>query len=120
MEYDVFCKIPAGMSFPMPDGRRIKLAGVPLSRLMDSQGMALPESGYGKTRLAKEDWEYIRKTWKGHPAFRPGNPVIFARAAGKAGDDQAAEQAEVKTGLEQVKVEGQEKDKGLKTAPSKK
>lgn len=118
--YEVYCKIPAGMTFPLPDGRRVKLAGVPLSRLTDSAGLPLPGSGYGKTMVAADDWRYIKKTWKSHPVFRPGNPVIFARAVGKHGDDQAVEQAGVTTGFEQIKVDGKDKAKGLKTEPAQK
>lgn len=118
--FDVYCKIPAGMTFPLPDGRKIKLAGLPLAQLMDSQGRPLPGSGYGKTTVAADDWLYIRKTWGSLPAFRSANPVIFARAMGKGGDDQAVEQAGVTTGFEQIKVDGKDKAKGLKTEPAQK
>lgn len=118
--FDVYCKIPAGMTFPLPDGRKIKLAGLPLAQLMDSQGRPLPGSGYGKTTVAADDWLYIRKTWGSLPAFRSANPVIFARAVGKGGDDQAVEQAGVTTGFEQIKVDGKDKAKGLKTEPAQK
>jgi len=118
--YEVFCKIPAGMTFPMPDGRRIKLSGVPVSRLMDSGGNPLPGSGYGVTRVAADDWDYIKTTWKSHPSFRSDNPIIFARPLGEGGEEQAAEQAEVTTGFEQVEVTGENKAHGLKTTPSKK
>ena len=118
--FDVYCKIPAGMTFPLPDGRKIKLSGVPLAQLMDSQGRPLPGSGYGKTTVAAADWLYIRKTWGKLPAFREANPAIFARAMGKGGDDQAMEQAGVTTGFEQIKVDGKDKAKGLKTEPAQK
>jgi len=118
--YEVFCKIPAGMTFPMPDKRRIKLSGVPVSQLMDSSGRPLPGHGYGVTTVAADDWKYIKATWKGHPSFRPDNPVIFARPIGKGGEDQAAEQAEVSTGFEQIEVTGQNRAPGLKTEPSPK
>ena len=116
----MYCKIPAGMTFPMPDGRKIKLSGVPLAQLMDSQGRPLPGSGYGKTTVAADDWLYIRKTWGKLPAFREANPAIFARAMGKGGDDQAVEQSGVTTGFEQIKVDGKDKAKGLKTEPAQK
>lgn len=116
--YDVYCKIPAGMTFPLPDGRKVKLSGVPLAQLMDSQGRPLPGSGYGKTTVAVDDWLYIRKTWGSLPAFRSANPVIFARAVGKGGEDQAVEQAGVTSGFEQIKVDGKDKAKGLKTEPA--
>lgn len=118
--FDVYCKLPAGMTFPMPDGRMVKLSGVPVSRLMDSAGLPLPGSGYGKTTVTADDWLYIRKTWGKLPVFRDANPVIFARAVGTGGDDKAVEQAEVTTGFEQVQVSGKGKAKGLKTEPSQK
>lgn len=118
--FDVYCKIPAGMTFPLPDGRKIKLAGLPLARIMDSAGFPLPGSGYGKTTVAADDWLYIRKTWGSLPAFKASNPVIFARAVGTAGDDQALEQASVTTGFEQIKVDGKDKAKNLKTKPAQK
>lgn len=118
--FDVYCKIPAGITFPMPDGRKIKLSGVPLAQLMDSQGRPLPGSGYGKTTVAADDWLYIRKTWGSLPAFRSVNPVIFARAVGKGGDDQAKDLAGVTSGFEQIKVDGKDKAKGLKTEPAQK
>ena len=50
--------------------------------------------------------------------FSEDSPVIFA-APSKKGDAQANEQANVKTGFEQVQVDGASADKSLNTTPDK-
>ena len=54
----------------------------------------------------------------GAPVRPEDSPVIFA-APSKKGDAQANEQANVKTGFEQVQVDGASADKSLNTTPDK-
>lgn len=116
--YEVFCKIPAGMTFALPDGRKIKVEGAPVSSIMDSAGRRIPGSGYAKTPLAAGDWEYIKKTWGGMKCFNGPSPAIYARPFGKGGEAQARELAEAKSGFEQV--DPTDKKSGIRTEKYKK
>lgn len=59
----VYCNLPSGISFRLPDGRKLTFAGYPAARLVSGDGTALPAGQYGKTRnVPLADWEYIQKT----------------------------------------------------------
>ena len=104
-----------GVRRPLP-GDMIK--GKPLSSLVDANGNPAPGTAYGVTTLTAEQWEEMTGKY-GHMAmFAKDSPVIFA-APSKKGDAQANEQANVKTGFEQVQVDGVNADKSLNTTPDK-
>ena len=114
---DVYCKMPQGVCFDLKCGR-VMLKGKPLSSLVDANGNPAPGTAYGVTTLTAEQWEEMTGKY-GHMAmFAKDSPVIFA-APSKKGDAQANEQANVKTGFEQVQVDGASADKSLNTTPDK-
>ena len=114
---DVYCKMPQGVCFDLKCGR-VMLKGKPLSSLVDANGNPAPGTAYGVTTLTAEQWEEMTGKY-GHMAmFAKDSPVIFA-APSKKGDAQANEQANVKTGFEQVQVDGANADKSLNTTPDK-
>ena len=114
---DVYCKMPQGVCFDLTCGR-VMIKGKPLSSLVDANGNPAPGTAYGVTTLPAEQWEEMTGKY-GHMAmFAKDSPVIFA-APSKKGDAQANEQANVKTGFEQVQVDGANADKSLNTTPDK-
>ncbi|MDY0260855.1 MAG: hypothetical protein RBR41_14475 [Desulfovibrio sp.] len=114
---DVYCKMPQGVCFDLKCGS-VTIKGKPLSALVDPNGNPAPGTAYGVTTLTAEQWEEITGKY-GHMAmFAKDSPVIFA-APSKKGDAQANEQANVKTGFEQVQVDGANADKSLNTTPDK-
>lgn len=114
---DVYCKMPQGVCFDLTCGR-VTIKGKPLSSLVDTNGNPAPGTAYGVTTLTAEQWEEMTGKY-GHMAmFAKDSPVIFA-APSKKGDAQANEQANVKTGFEQVQVDGASADKSLNTTPDK-
>ena len=114
---DVYCKMPQGVCFDLTCGR-VMIKGKPLSSLVDANGNPAPGTAYGVTTLTAEQWEEMTGKY-GHMAmFAKDSPVIFA-APSKKGDAQANEQANVKTGFEQVQVDGASADKSLNTTPDK-
>ena len=114
---DVYCKMPQGVCFD-PTCGRVMIKGKPLSSLVDANGNPAPGTAYGVTTLTAEQWEEMTGKY-GHMAmFAKDSPVIFA-APSKKGDAQANEQANVKTGFEQVQVDGASADKNLNTTPDK-
>lgn len=114
---DVYCKMPQGVCFDLKCGS-VTIKGKPLSALVDTNGNPAPGTAYGVTTLTAEQWEEITGKY-GHMAmFAKDSPVIFA-APSKKGDAQANEQANVKTGFEQVQVDGANADKSLNTTPDK-
>lgn len=116
---DVYCKLPLGVSFDLKGGVRVLLKGKPLSSLVDANGNPAHGTAYGVTTISTDQWEEIQAKY-GHMAMFAGEtPVIFAAATSKAGDAQAGEQAETKTGFEQVEVDGANADKSLATTPEK-
>lgn len=99
---DVYCKLPNGLAFDLLDGRRIVLAGVPLSVLVSLDGARLPAGDYGMTTIRGEDWREIRTRYGDMAVFRADSPLVFARSHGKGGDAQAREQEGLRSGFEQV------------------
>jgi hypothetical protein len=116
---DVYCKLPQGVSFDLKGGVRVLLTGKPLSSLVDANGNPAHGTAYGVTTITADQWEELQAKY-GHMAMFAGEaPVIFAVDTPKAGETQASEQAEIKTGFEQVEVDGATADKSLNTTPDK-
>lgn len=96
----VCMKMPQDQIFRLSGGRTVTLAGKPLSALYDAEGKRMPGAGYGRTYLSAEEWEELLKTYGKMDMFRLG--LIFAEADEASANARAAEQDEVKNGLEQV------------------
>ena len=105
----VYCNLPSGVSFDLPDGRRLTFRGYPVSRLVDPDGHALPGGKYRKTpHVRLEDWEWIARTYAEAAYFDPNNPLLFATPDGVDGDAQAKDLASTRHGMEQIDVRNRE------------
>lgn len=99
----VYCNLPQGLSFAMPDGRRVTFAGYPVSRLVGPDGNALPAGKYGKTRnVAREDWDWIYGSYRDAPYLDPQNPLLFAANSESEGDAIARDLNSTRHGREQI------------------
>lgn len=97
--YVVYCKLPCGYSFPMPDGRKVVLNG---SNHKNADDQPLTIVGYGRTEVAVADWEWIAGTYAALKVFDENNPIIFAAEDKASGDAMAKEVGpSVKNGMEQ-------------------
>ena len=92
-----------GITFPMPDGRKVLIEGNAASLRGKEKGV-LPVGAFGLTRVNADDWAYIEKTYGPHmEIFKSG--LIFAQARKADAVDEADERAELRNGLEPVDVE---------------
>lgn len=99
--YVVYCKLPCGYSFPMPDGRKIFLNGSNHKEDIPN-GRSLAIVGYGRTEVAIEDWEWISNRYSALRVFSEDNPIIFVAEDRSSGDEMAREVGpSVKSGMEQ-------------------
>lgn len=115
----VFCNMPSGISFRMPDGRKVVFKGYPVSRLVGPEGEALPAGKYGTTRnVLVGDWDYIRAHYSQCSYFDPENPLLFAADAGAKGAAEGEAAARdlhtTRHGMEQVDVQNSQ---AVKTQP---
>ena len=66
-----------GITFPMPDGRKVLIEGNAASLRGKEKGV-LPVGAFGLTRVNADDWAYIEKTYGPHmEIFKSG--LIFAQ-----------------------------------------
>lgn len=101
-----------GITFPMPDGRKVLIEGNAAGLRGKEKGV-LPVGAFGLTRVNADDWAYIEKTYGPHmEIFKSG--LIFAQARKADAVDEADERAELRNGLEPVDVEN---DHGAQTEP---
>ncbi len=95
----VYCKLPHGVQFRLPNGSIVALAGSG-HKLRGLDKGVLPVGAYGMTAVNQEDWEYISKQHANLKAFKLGH--IFAEVTKTEGLAKAKDLKEVKTGLEPV------------------
>lgn len=101
----VYCNLPQGLTFRLPDGRTVTFNGYSVSRLVGPDGQALPAGRYGKTRnVRREDWEWIFQTYRDAPYFRAQNPLVFAANTEEEGAAIARDLSSTRHGREQVDV----------------
>lgn len=101
----VLCNMPSGISFTLPNGKRITFNGYPVSNLVGPDGEALPAGKYGVTRgVSREDWEWIKKTYAECAFFKPGRELLLAADKPEEARDVLKDHEEVRHGLEQVDV----------------
>jgi len=109
----VYCNLPQGLAFTMPDGRMVTFAGYPVSRLVGPDGDALPAGKFGKTRnVARDDWDWIYSTYRDAPYLDPRNPLLFAANSESEGDAVARDLKSTRHGREQIDPRA-----GARTAP---
>ena len=92
---------PQGIAFGMPNGRRVEIQGNAV-RLRGKEKGVLPVGAFGLTRVDREDWEYIQKTYGSMPIFKSG--LIFARDSKSDAADQAEDHTKTRHGREPVDV----------------
>ena len=96
-----------GITFPMPDGRKVLIEGNAAGLRGKEKGV-LPVGVFGLTKVNADDWAYIEKTYAPHmEIFKSG--LIFAQARKADAVDEADERAELRHGLEPVDVENDPK-----------
>jgi hypothetical protein len=87
----VYCKLPAGLTFRLPDGKRLVLQGSNASSLI---------GGYGVTRVPAALWGQVKALFGSMPAFTKG--LIFDESTASRGLARAREQTDIKNGFEGV------------------
>ena len=97
--------MPSGISFNLPNGKRLTFNGYPVSSLVGPDGEALPAGKYGVTNgVSREDWEWIRKTYAECAFFAPGRELLLATDKPEEARAMLKDHADVRHGLEQVDV----------------
>lgn len=111
----VYCNLPQGLTYTMPDGRKVTFEGYPVSRLVGADGTPVPAGKYGKTRnVARDDWDWIYRTYQDAPYLDPKNPLLFAANSESEGDAIARDLNSTRHGREQIDPRA-----GARTAPYK-
>lgn len=90
-----------GIMFVMPDGRKVTINGN-AAHLRGKEKGKLPSGAFGITVIAREDWDYIVKTYNGMEIFKTG--LLFASDKKAKAIDEAEEKEETRHGLEPVNV----------------
>jgi hypothetical protein len=97
----VFANLHNDHEFNLPDGSVLTIKGYPVSKLVGTDGRALPAGQYGETYGVKaEDWEAIQATYGDMDMFKNG--LVFAEDDLAFGQARADEQQELRHGLEQA------------------
>lgn len=98
----VFCKLPHGIVYNLPDGRSVRLVGMYGDERSDLQVAGMPGrdsiAGHGVTLVDADDWEQIVKDHGKSAAHKNG--FVFAAKDDKSGESQAREQEGERTGFE--------------------
>ena len=115
----VFCSLPAGFVFDLPSGKKLHIKGMPVSKLLGSDGEFLPAGKYGLTpSVPAEDWAYVQKTYA--ECMFMQKKQIFAEASMQTGLNKAKACSNIVHGMEQADVYNRNKDSRLpknKTEP---
>lgn len=98
----VFCKLPHGIVYTLPDDRTVRLVGMYGDERSDLQVAGMPGrdsvAGHGVTLVDADDWEQIVKDHGKSAAHKNG--FVFAAKDDKSGEAQAREQESGRTGFE--------------------
>ncbi|KVN25628.1 hypothetical protein WJ63_15980 [Burkholderia pyrrocinia] len=109
----VYCKLPHGIQYALPDGRRVRLQGFYGDERSPLQVSGLPGRdtflGFGQTFVDVEDWEWIVKHHGDSLAHKNGH--IFAAADEKSGQSEAREKETERTGYESYDPQAHPEDK---------
>lgn len=90
---------PYGISFRMPNGRKVEFKGNGQALIGKEKGI-LPIGAYGMTMVDKEDWEWIYSNYKSMPIFKNG--LCFATTRKADAVDEAESRDDLRNGLEPV------------------
>lgn len=109
----VYCKLPNGIRYDLPDGRRVRLVGMYGDERSPLQvsGLQGRDSvlGFGVTTIDAEDWDQILKDHGKSDAHVNG--LIFAAKDDRSGTSEAREKEGEKTGLEPYDPQAHPEDK---------
>jgi hypothetical protein len=110
----VFCKLPHGIVYDLPNGTSVRLVGMygDVRSPLQVSGLAGRDSiaGFGVTRnVSAEDWEQIVKDHGKSLAHAKG--LVFAKADDKSGASAAREREKEKTGFEPYDPNAHPEDK---------
>lgn len=109
----VYCKLPHGIRYTMPDGREVRLIGMYGDERSELQVTDMPGRyavmGFGVTTVDADDWEQIVKDHGKSAAHVNG--FIFAAKDDKSGESQAREAEGEKTGFEGYNPNAHPEDK---------
>lgn len=99
----VYCKLPHGIIYELPNGKKVRLVGMygDVRSPLQVSGLAGRDSimGFGVTRnVDAADWEQIVK--EHGDSLSHANGLIFAKADDKSGTAAAREREKEKTGFE--------------------
>ena len=101
-EYVIVClKHPQGIKFKLSDSKFVTINGN-ATGLAGQRSPVLPTSGFGMTKILKEEWEAIKKTYSSMEIFKAG--LIFANADSVSASSQSKEYDEIKSGYEPIDV----------------
>lgn len=116
----VYCKLPHGIVYTLPDGRSVRLIGMYGDERSDLQVAGMPGrdsvAGHGVTLIDADDWEQIVKDHGKSAAHKNG--FVFAAKDDKSGEAQAREKEGARTGFEPYDPSANREDKtadGTKT-----
>lgn len=116
----VYCKLPHGIVYTLPDGRGVRLVGMYGDERSDLQVAGMPGrdsvAGHGVTLIDADDWEQIVKDHGKSAAHKNG--FVFAAKDEKSGEAQARDKEGTRTGFEPYDPSANREDKtadGTKT-----
>lgn len=101
----VYCKLPHGIRYNLPNGEELRLVGALGDERSQLQVSGLPGrdsvAGFGVTKnVSAEAWEWVVGKYGKDTAHRNG--LIFAQEKEKSGNAEASEKADEKTGFEPI------------------
>lgn len=102
----VLCNLPGGISFVLPNMKRITFNGYPVSKLVGAEGEILPAGKYGVTEgVDREAWDWIKKTYAKCDFFKPGHELLIAVDKPAEARAMLEDRKDVRHGMEQVDPE---------------
>ena len=90
---------PLGLSFRLPDGRKVALNGNGAPLVGKEKGV-LPVGTYGLTLINRDAWDYILKTYGEMKVFKNG--LCFATNSRAESEQEAASRSDLRNGFEPV------------------
>lgn len=90
---------PLGLSFRLPDGRKVALNGNGAPLAGKEKGV-LPVGTYGLTLIKRDVWDYILKTYGEMKVFKNG--LCFATNSRAESEQEAASRNDLRNGFEPV------------------
>lgn len=96
----VFANLENGQKFKLPSGEEVVIQGMPVSKLKDYNGNAIPGGKYGVTKVNASAWEQVVRIYGTMRMFK--NNLVFSAASLKEGKAQARTLGGLRHGFEQI------------------